>query len=181
MTKIEAIDKSLHEADGVFLYPAQDESPVFRVTLKQFKTIKEWRNHLASLSISSDLVPADIRREFEEAIGTLFFAWVDRCVVMSAELRALSILEMALKRKFYDEKFSGLGAALSYAVKHDGLDERIAKALRMARNSMAHGGTREEHKFGEKILVQYVSPPNHVGGLFEIIRYVIERTYRFRG
>jgi hypothetical protein len=159
--------------------------------IREFTNLADWRSYVLGLQLRGS-VPRAFRRQHNRVLQTLFFAWLNADVIKLAELGALATLEGAIKARYPEikkkKKNPGLEDALTYLVKHGGLNDEALRetgacvsqnilpprddrarrlneggsSLSEIRNRLCHGDPFE------------VTP---WGGLFEVIRALIDFMY----
>jgi len=89
-----------------------------RATGPRFTTIQDMYDDVAGLTLT-EVVPADIRNQFDLARNTYVYSWFDYEIVTLAEMHAYTVFEMAIRRRAQVEN-SGLKpkATMRVAIDH---------------------------------------------------------------
>jgi hypothetical protein len=152
-----------------------------------FSSFAEWRKFALQFSLREGL-PEIVTAKFDRAHKLLLLTWLDFDLIKTAELSALTTLELALQDRYGSQTTKAYGNAnfahlLRYMVEHDGLtDAKVPmvdrcrggsvtlmlsggskSGLAAIRNDLAHGFPFDAFPFS---------------GLFELVRDLINYAYR---
>jgi hypothetical protein len=153
------------------------------VALRTFSDIEQWRGFVLGLQLEGH--PPDlIHHSYERMLRVLYLAWLDASIIKLAELAALACLEASIKSR-YNEKFSGLEAALKYLVGKGGVTDRALRSVQISGGAVVQNLLRNSKDGSGSGLSEIRNRLAHGdpfeatpwAGMFEVVRDLIDFMY----
>jgi hypothetical protein len=154
--------------------------------LVPFSSFIEWQAAVESLNFRK-MVPQIVTAKFERALKLHLLAWIDFDLIKAGELVALTTLELALTDRYGDKVRDKKGKIyfhrlLNYMPKHDSLTDDKIPMIRRCGGSAVDMLSGKRHptlaEIRNELAHGYPFDGFPQGGLFELVRDLIEYAYR---